>query len=244
MFTNTPLYATILLYFVAITTILGVFMKLYNCFLFDGITELQLKNLFNCLSAKEVKYTAGEEICSFNKSSNVFGVILNGRAHLKKLDSNGNFFILETLTKNSVFSDTLSFTATDANYISVYALEPTSVLFLDVTCIFKHCEKACEEHSTLMQNLMLYVVKRSKILSERIEILSNKSIKDKLLSYFSLLARNNNSNSFIVPMSFTNLAEYLCVDRSAMMREIKKLNDEGIISSNKRQVTIINNEYI
>ena len=91
---------------------------------------------------------------------------------------------------------------------------------------------------------MLYVVKKSKNLSERIEILSNKSIKDKLLSYFSLLARNNNSYSFIVPMSYTNLAEYLCVDRSAMMREIKKLNDDGIISSNKRQVTIINNEYI
>lgn len=244
MFTNTPLYATILLYFVAITTILGVFMKFYNCFLFDGILEPQIKSLLNCLGAKEVKYNAGEEICSFNKSSNIFGIILNGKAHLKKLDSNGNFFILESLTKNSVFSDTLSYTATDANYISVYALEPTSVLFLDVSCIFKHCEKACEHHSTLIHNLMLYVVKRSKTLSERIEILSNKSIKDKLLSYFSLLARNNNSNTFIVPMSFTNLAEYLCVDRSAMMREIKKLNDNDIVSTTKRQVTIINNEYI
>lgn len=220
-------------------------MKFYNCFLFDGINESQIKNLNSCLNAREVKYKSGEEICSFNKTQNTFGVVLNGKAYVKKLDSNGNIFILETLPKNSVFSDSLSYTATDSNYISIYAYEPTTVLFLDIKCIFKRCEKACEHHSTFIYNLMLYIVNKSKILSQRIEILSNKTIKDKLLSYFSLLINGQGgSTTFTVPMSYTNLAEYLCIDRSAMMRELKKLNDDGIISSHKRQVTIIKKEYI
>ena len=222
---------------------LGIFMKIYNCLLFNGISESQIKGLLYYLNAYEVKFNKGEEICSYNKNSNTFGIILNGKAYLKKLDSNGNFSILETLIKNSVFSDAISYTATDVNYIGVYAQEPTTVLFLDINRIFER-QNACDGHSTFIYNLMNYVVNKSKMLSERIEILSSKSIKDKLLSYFSLLANNNKSNTFIVPMSYTNLAEYLCIDRSAMMREIKKLNDDGIILSSKRQVTIINNEYI
>ncbi len=222
---------------------LGVFMKIYNCLLFNGINESQVKQMLTYLNAYEVKYNKGEEICSYNKNPNTFGIILNGKSYVKKLDSNGNFSILETLLKNSVFSDAISYTATDTNYISVYALEPTTVLFLDINRIFEQ-QNSCEGHSTFIYNLMNYVVNKSKMLSERIEILSSKSIKDKLLSYFSLLANNNKSNTFIVPMSYTNLAEYLCIDRSAMMREIKKLNDDGIILSSKRQVTIINNEYI
>lgn len=216
-------------------------MKYSNCFLFDGLNELQVKNLLLSLNAKEIKYASGEEICSYNKTPNVCGVIINGKAHVKKLDVDGNFFILETLTKNSLFSDTLSYLATDLNYISVYALETTTVLFLDSSAIFNNERSATEERLTFINNLMLYVIEKSKILAKRIEILSNKSIKDKLLSYFSLLASSNNSNSFTVPMSYTNLAQYLCVDRSAMMRELKKLNDKGHIKSTKRQVTIIEN---
>ncbi len=216
-------------------------MKYSNCFLFDGLNELQIKNLLLSLNAKEIKYASGEEICSYNKTPNVFGVIINGKAHVKKLDVDGNFFILETLTKNSVFSDALSYLATDLNYISVYALETTTVLFLDSSVIFNREQVANEQRLTFINNLLLYIIEKSKTLAKRIEILSNKSIKDKLLSYFSLLAKNNNSNTFTVPMSYTNLAQYLCVDRSAMMREIKKLNDDGFIKSTKRQVTIIEN---
>ncbi|MBR5439860.1 MAG: Crp/Fnr family transcriptional regulator [Clostridia bacterium] len=214
-------------------------MKYNNCFLFEGLSEAQIKNLLLSLNAKEVKYSGGEEICSYNKAHNVFGVILNGKANVKKMDEDGNFFILENLTKNSVFSDTLSYLATDVNYISVYALETTTVLFLDTSIIFNRQPIASEERLTFINNLLLYTIEKSKILSKRIEILSNKSIKDKILSYFSLLAKNNNSSSFLVPMSYTNLAQYLCVDRSAMMRELKKLNDKGVIISNKRQITII-----
>ena len=216
-------------------------MKYSNCFLFDGLNELQIKNLLLSLNAKEIKYASGEEICSYNKTPNVFGVIINGKAHVKKLDVDGNFFILETLTKNSVFSDALSYLATDLNYISVYALETTTVLFLDSSVIFNREQVANEQRLTFINNLLLYIIEKSKTLAKRIEILSNKSIKDKLLSYFSLLAKNNNSNTFTVPMSYTNLAQYLCVDRSAMMREIKKLNDDGFIKSTKREVTIIEN---
>ena len=85
---------------------------------------------------------------------------------------------------------------------------------------------------------------KSKRLSQRVEILSNKTIKDKILSYCSLMVNSLHSMTFTLPMSYTSFAEYLCVDRSAMMRELKKLNTQGILSVNKKEITVLSEEYI
>ena len=76
-------------------------------------------------------------------------------------------------------------------------------------------------------------------LNERVEILSKRSIRDKLLSYFELLASDNPKRSFTLPFTYTDLADYLSVDRSAMMREIKNLKDEGFLKTNARKITIM-----
>lgn len=219
-------------------------MKYTQCSLFKGINENQIKQLNNCLKMREEKYEALEEICSYNNSSQVVGVILSGKAYVKKLDKNGNYTILETLYKDSIFGAVLSYTETESNFISVFAVEPTVVLFLDYDCVFKRCQKACEYHSTLVINLMNKLLDRTRILSQRVEILSNKTIKDKFLSYISLTAIKEQKLSFTIPMSYTSLAEYLSVDRSALMREIKKLSDSGIIKVNKKEITILSKEYI
>ena len=75
-------------------------------------------------------------------------------------------------------------------------------------------------------------------LNERVEILSKRSIRDKLLSYFELLASSNPKRSFLLPFTYTDLADYLSVDRSAMMRELKNLKEEGFIQTNGKKITI------
>ena len=219
-------------------------MKHTQCTLFNGITENQLKQMETCLKTREAKFSQDEEICSYNNSFQVLGVILSGKAYVKKLDRNGNYTILETLHKNGIFSDTFAYTATDANAISVFASEPTTVLFIDFKCVFKRCFKACEHHSIFVYNFMKTLLEKSKELSQRIEILSNKTIKDKILSYVSLMVNTLKSKTFILPMSYTTFAEYLCVDRSAMMRELKKLSTSGILKVNKKEITVLSDEYI
>lgn len=219
-------------------------MKHITSSLFNGITESELKRLKTCLHAREVKFFSEDEICSYNKNSNVLGVVLSGKAYIKKLDRNGNYTILETLVKDSVFSDTFAYTATDANFISILACEPTTVMFIDFNSVFKRCSNACEYHSVFVFNLMQNIIKKSKTLSQRVEILSNKTIKDKILSYCSLYVKQKGSNTFTLPMSYTSFAEYLSVDRSALMREFKKLSDAGILKVNKKEITVKSDDYI
>ena len=220
-------------------------MKLLDCPLFNGISENEIENLLKCLKAKEQKFSRFEEICSYNNKKGILGIVLLGKVYIKKLDRDGNYSILEQVLKHGVFCDDFAYTPTDANYISVFAEENSTILLINYEEVFKRCASACSFHSTFVKNLMKIVIDKTKTLSQRVEILSNKTIKDKILGYCSLmLSQNPNSKTFTLPMSYTSLAEYLCVDRSALMREVKKLNDARIIKTDKKTITILSDEYI
>ena len=72
----------------------------------------------------------------------------------------------------------------------------------------------------------------------RMLLLTNKSVRDKLLTYFQILASESRSKTFELPMSLTDLSDYLMIERTAMMREIKRLKDEKIIKKNKNKITL------
>ena len=219
-------------------------MKDVKCPLFNGITVDELNKLYKCLRAREVKFDQGAEICAYDSVKGVLGVVAEGKVDIKKISLDGNESILDQIQKNGVFSDIFAFTATEANFIGAYAREATKVIFFDYPSVFKRCEKACEYHSTFVENLLKIVIQKSKTLSQRVEVLSNKTIREKILSYASIAVKTAGSLTFTLPMSLTSFAEYLCVDRSAMMRELKKLSTEGIIKTNKRIFTIIDRKYI
>ncbi len=218
-------------------------MQYLNCPLFKNISQNEIKEMLICFKAKELKFSQGDEICSFNNKNGLLGIVLQGKAYVKKLDPNGNYFILENLTNFDIFSDKISYTATDVNYISVFAATDVIVLLFDFEEVFKRCTKACKYHSTLVENLMQIVIEKTKTLSQRIELLSNKTIKDKFLGYCNLMLKKS-GNPFTLPMSYTSLAEYLCVDRSALMREIKNLTNQGYIETNKKTIHVKVREYI
>lgn len=219
-------------------------MALVDCSLFDGIFDDDVQKLYTCLNAFEGDFKSGEEVCSYDRAKSVLGVVISGKIIIKKIDSNGNTIILDTIEDNGVFSNVMNFTPTGFNFIGVYASMPTKVVFFDYNKVFVRCSSACECHSVFVKNLFEVVIKKSKDLSQRIEIISNKTIREKLLSYFSILAKKVASRNFTLPMSLTAIAEYICVDRSAMMRELKKLGEDGIIKLNKKNVTILFDEYI
>lgn len=219
-------------------------MKNLRCPLFVGISDEELKQLSACLRARQTEYLAGEEIYSFGGLKPVLGVVLQGKVVVKKIDRNGNQIILDHIQKNGVFSNVFAFSQSDGNLISAHAVEKTRIVFYDYNNVFKRCSKACEYHSVLVENLFSIVVEKSRTLSQRVEILSNKTIREKILSYLSIAVKTQGQTTITLPMSLTSFADFLCVDRSAMMRELKKLSDSGIIKNKKREISVLMKEYI
>ena len=71
-----------------------------------------------------------------------------------------------------------------------------------------------------------------------VDVLSRRSIREKLLCYFRQLSQQSGSRTFTLPFSLSTLADYIATDRSAMMRELKRLREEGSVRSDGRQFTI------
>ena len=80
---------------------------------------------------------------------------------------------------------------------------------------------------------------KAQMLSERVDVLSRRSIRDKLLCYFRQQSQRAGSASIRLPFSLSVLADYIATDRSAMMRELKKLKEEGFLTSDGRQIRLL-----
>lgn len=201
----------------------------------DTIAE----NLSKCVNAHKKKFLPGEFILSYRGKKKVIGVILKGNADLKRIDIKGNETILERLSKGNIFSEMFLEENEDSTFL--VSTTKTEVLFIDYHFILKDCQIHCRYHNFVLNTLMEFMFSKTISLNSKIDILSQRSIKDKILTYLKKEALKKNSKTFTIPYSFQELADYLCIDRSAMMRELKNLQKEKKIKKEGRTFTIYKN---
>ncbi len=206
--------------------------------LFDGINEKDLKKMFKCFDTRIIEYKKDTTVISNMAKNNLIGVIMEGEAVLVRYDYNGNRTILEHLEEGSVFGGI--FLSSNFNEISVHTTSYSKIVMFDFDHIPKKCNKNCDYHTVLINNMLSTLAEKLQKLNERIEILTKKSTREKLLEYFENTGRRLGRKTFTLPMSYTDLADYFGVDRSALMRELKYLKDDGFIETNKKRITIIN----
>lgn len=204
--------------------------------IFEGIEDEDILKMLKCFEARKITYKKDRTIISNIINVKTVGIILSGTANMERYDYNGNRSIIEKLEENSVFGEIFSRLGSD---ISVVATSDCEVLFIEYEHLIKRCKKGCSYHSLLTNNMLKLLSNKIVELNERVEVLSKRTIRDKLLSYFEMLANESPKRSFTLPFTYTDLADYLSIDRSAMMREIKNLKEDGFIKTNGRRITII-----
>ncbi len=207
------------------------------CFIFDRISPESLENMMHCFRAAKKTFSPDESILHYTDSSEAIGVILSGEAHLVKYDCDGYKNIIEHLSTNSVFGSLLLRPFAKEAF-EVIALSECSVLFFDYAHLVKRCEKACSHHSILTSNMLQILSSQSQYLHMRIDVLSQRTTRGKLLSYFQVLSRQQQSSCITLPFPLYSLADYLFIDRSAMFREMKKMKEEGLIASKGKSITL------
>ena len=204
--------------------------------IFDGISRENIHRMLGCMGGRQRRYTAGEVIREYDGAGREVGVLVSGAAQLVRIDSAGVRTILEYLERGDIFGEMLS-PAGGGDSVSVVCAAPCRVLFLDYGRIVRQCQNACEHHSRLLDNLFAMAAEQIRRLGRRVEVLSRRSIREKLLCYF--LLQSGGSGAFLLPFTLSSLADYISADRSAMMRELKKLREEGIVSVEGRRVTVL-----
>lgn len=193
-----------------------------------------LDHLGKCVNTKVKIFLQGEFIQNYGGRKKIIGLILEGNADLKKVDIKGNETILEHLSKGDIFSEMFLDDIDDPT--TLVATKKTEVLFIDYFYILKDCKVNCHFHTFVVNHIMDMMMKKTVQLNNKIAILSNRTIREKILTY--LKSEANGQKKVTIPYSLQQLADYLCIDRSAMMREMKKLIEEKRIKKNGRVFTI------
>ena len=207
--------------------------------LFEDISHEEYLRMLTCFQAVRKSYRPEDMIYDFSDGSrDAVGIVEHGSATLIRIDEEGVATVLEELGPGGVFGRTLAFAGSTGDSLEVVCRTPCDILFIDYSHILKRCENACLHHSMLVQNMLKLMSDKSQALSERVDVLSRRSIREKLLCYFRQLAGKSGGQSFTLPFSLSVLADYIATDRSAMMRELKRLREDGMVRSDGRKFTL------
>jgi len=211
--------------------------KLDHVELFRGISTESVDAMIHCFKAEARKFRKGDTVIVYSPELEYLCVMLSGKAHLYSVDLDGEDTLLEHYSTNDIFGEVFALPYGSLGYV-VEADSDCEVLFIKFSAITGRCENACGHHTQLTQNLFDLSAKKAQMMALRINMISKKTVRQKLESYFEYMREKTGSNQFETEMSLSQLAAYLCVDRTSLMRELRLMREENLLDSSGRKITL------
>ncbi|MDO4408582.1 MAG: Crp/Fnr family transcriptional regulator [Eubacteriales bacterium] len=201
--------------------------------LFAGVEEEDVFSMLSCLGARLRTYKKGEYVLRQGQNLSDILVLAEGGLHIQRDDYWGNRSILGHIGVGEIFGEAYASPESGALLNDVIAVENSSVFFFDVKRVITTCSSACRFHTLVVQNLFFAISEKNRSLVQKLDYLSRRTTREKLISYLSEEAKKQNSSYFTIPFNRQQLADYLSVDRSAMSNELCKMRDDGLLEFEK-----------
>lgn len=211
----------------------NIFSNLRKSPLFQGISETEIGPLLKCLGASLRIFKKGEFIYHAGDIAREIGLVVTGKVHILKDDAWGNSNIIAEITEGELFAEAIVCSDIGVLPVSVSAATDCEVYFLDFQRIITSCSSACIFHTVLIRNMIAVFARKNVMLSGKMEHITKRSTKEKLLSYLSEQSKLCGNPSFEIPFNRQELADYLSVERSALSVEISKLKKAGVLNYRK-----------
>lgn len=206
--------------------------------LFKTMTAEEVKNILECLNAKVKSFKKNEYILRRGDIAKSVGLVLSGSVNIEKDEIWGSHSIISNIPKGYAFAEAYACSENKFLMIDAVAAENTEVLFINIEHMLTTCSSGCQFHNKLIKNLVTVIAEKNLNLTRKINAITPKSIRERLFVYFSYQVMKGNSYSFEIPFNRQQLADYLCVDRSAMSNELSKMQKEGLLSFKKNSFCI------
>lgn len=198
--------------------------------LFQGMAEEDILHILKCFGAWRKCYQAGTYLYNATDYIHEVGFILDGKIHMISEDFWGKKFILTEYTTGDIFGEAHSMTPSEPLLFAVVAEEKTEVLYIDIDKIMTVCSRFCPSHQTVFRNLLRISARKKIHFLHKIEHMSRKTLREKIVSYLSEQSKKYQSSVFDISFNRQQMADYLGVDRSAMSAELSKMQKEGLVS--------------
>ncbi len=204
---------------------------LSQCPLFEGIEHGEIELMLNCLSGRKTEVLKGAPVFLEGDSADFVGVVLEGAIQIVRDDYYGNRSVMAVAEKGELFAEAFSCAGVEALPVSAFALCDSKVMLLNCRQVLTVCSSACRFHHRLIGNLLKVVARKSLMLTHKIQLMSCRTTREKIMAYLLDQAKRRNVSEFVIPYDRQALADHLGVERSAMSAEIGKLKREGVIDT-------------
>ncbi len=201
---------------------------LSECRLFESMKNENITAMLDCLGAEVRSYPKNRNIFTEGQTASYIGIILSGAAQIIRVDFYGNRSIVAVLKPTQLFGESFACAEIKSIPVNVIAEKDCEVMLINSQKILHPCCNACEFHSQIIFNLMKSIASKNLLLNQKIEIISKRTTREKLMTYLMIQAKKHGS-SFTIPYDRQELADFLEVDRSGLSAEISKLRKEKII---------------
>lgn len=217
----------------------------------DSIKELQKQLLFSGLDEEEIylfilhskpKYihlNRGESVQFAGIFGHMMCVVYRGETNVYSIEYDG----YKTLLKNLSSGDTSCQMYAMFDYVSAMveftASEDSDIILIDPQSIFIGEKSLAFIQQKILVNLLASQRQYFLALSEHLSVVSQRSVRDKILRFLYIQSNNHNSSEFEIPFSRDELANYLAVDRASLSRMLGCMKQEGLIDFRKNKFKIL-----
>lgn len=206
--------------------------------LFSGMSDDEIISMTKCLNAKVKAYKKGEHIYHVGERVSDITVLASGRLHIQRSDFWGNSNIISGIEAGEMFGEAYVTPNSGVILNNVIASSDSTVIFFSARKIITTCPTACPHHTKVVQNLFFAISDKNRRLVQKLGHMSNRSIREKLMSYLSEESGRQNSSTIFIPFNRQELADFLSVDRSAMSNELSKMQRDGLLEYEKNRFTL------
>ena len=210
-----------------------------NAPLFAGIKREDMGVMLHCIGYHISSFSRGEIIAFEGDHLKHIGIVLSGRVDMVKEDLWGNKTMLLRMGRNEIFGETFACGDDSLSTVTFLVSEDASVMFMPFSRVMHSCTMACGFHHRLIENMVRVIAGKNRELMQKVDVVSKRTIREKLLAYLSIQAQQQRQRYFEIPLGRVELAEYLCVDRSALTRELAKMKEDGLIDYDRNHFRIL-----
>lgn len=207
--------------------------------LFSGISPEERTTMLGCIGYHISTFQKGDIIAFEEEHIQHIGILLSGAVDMVKEDLWGNRTMLVRLRRDELFGETFVCGEDSTSVVTFVVSENAEILFLPFDRVMRSCTMACKFHHQLIENMVRVIANKNRELMRKVEVVSKRTIREKLLAYLSLQAQAQETRYFEIPLGRVELAEYLCVDRSALTRELASMKADGLIDYDKNCFRIL-----
>ena len=211
-----------------------------QCPLFAGIAADEFTALLDCLAPVRRSYRGGEHIYRVGDRDIAVGIVLSGSVRVVHEDFWGRRMILTHIPAGDLFAEAFACAGAGSMPFDVVTCGSTEVLLADYDRIMSRCSSACAFHGRMTANMVRILAQKSVLLAAKMQYLSCRSTRDKLLAFLTSQRDPKQKDKTVeIPFNRQELADYLCVDRSALSRELGLMRKEGLLLFNKNRFTVL-----